>query len=241
MLPNLTTVEVSHMQNCIWRPVVSTRYHNLLQKIWICPKLQNDVTPAIEISVLAIGNGFENITHFNVVGIVSSSDLRDISLELRYIRTLSVNSFRIKENDSCIKGFLKRFPNLTHLNLSFQGWGPAMDLLRGLCWPLLEELRLIGMWTTENEFFDIFKLHKNTLQRFTIGNSALTAGSWRALFTRLRELNHGTSVLAEGELYGRSCRETLNMNFENSKSLLLYMDNNEVSWPFGRQGVRRQG
>ncbi|KAH6666362.1 hypothetical protein B0J14DRAFT_568447 [Halenospora varia] len=232
-LPNLKSFEISHMQNCVWRPATNSRYHRLLKRIWVAPYLVNDISPAVEMSLLALGNGFPNLQRFDVLGTLNPKvmGLR-LPAQFGHIQRLSVNTFRLMDNEDSVRDFLSLFPNLTHLRLNFQGFAPSVDLIGSLSWSSLRYLHLNGMWTSEYEYLEIFKQHQGSLQEFIIGNSALTQGSWKSLFTRIRSMRCPTLVTAEGELYGRSNRETLNMHPEDVMLLRLYMQDLKAPWPF---------
>lgn len=233
-LPNLQSFEISHMQNCIWRPATNSRYQSLLKTIWVSPSLSNDVSQAVEMSLLALGNDFSKLQRLTVLGTLNPM-WRSISplVKFPFITNLSVDTFRISENEASVRGFLSLFPNLTHLSLNFQGFAPSIQLLGFLSWPLLQKLHINGMWTSEQEYLKIFKEHVTSLQQFIIGNSALTEGSWRSLFTLIRDSHSSVNVVARGELYGRSSRETINMFSQESVKLAQFMQNENTSWPFG--------
>ncbi|KAF4626839.1 hypothetical protein G7Y89_g11319 [Cudoniella acicularis] len=232
-LPNLRSAKVSHMQNFVWKPALNPRYRNLQSTIWVAPYLVNNISSAVEMLLLALAENLA-LKQLEIIG-----SLNPILLNLQYqfiplqrIQKLLISSLLVKDNEDSIGEFLRAFPNLTELRIKFQGFGPTVRILGSLRWPSLRILSLSGIWTSEHELFEVFKNHSSTLHFFNLGHSALTQGSWKFLFTRVRTLRSEAKVTAEGELYGRSSRETLNMTPQEIKKLDVFMEDSKEIWPF---------
>jgi hypothetical protein len=108
LLPNLQSLVISHMKVCSWHPSHNTKYKNLLREIWMTPYIDVVVTPAVQISLLALGNGFSNITSFTIHGIFDPTELgRCSELKFPNITKLCITTLQIKENKDMIHAFLR--------------------------------------------------------------------------------------------------------------------------------------
>jgi len=241
-LPNLQSLFICHMQHCVWKPSLNTRYNNLIKRIWMSPYLGDDISPGLVFLLLALGSDFPNINKLEINGSLNPefmvetffkpTDIKPLAL-LTQIRVLHVDSFRVIQNENSIIKFLEAFPNVSNASIKFQGWGPAISIIGTVKWTNIGDLQLSGLWTSEEEIFQTFQNHHKTLKSFTLRSSALTEGSWRSLFTRIRGLNSGVQVIGEGELYGRTRRETLNLHLPTiSTSLVKFIEDHTVDWPF---------
>jgi hypothetical protein len=149
------------------------------------------------------------------------------------VEQLHISSIRIMRKKEDITTFLYAFPNLTVLSLGFHGWGPSVPSPVGdLEWPRLNFLRLSDIWTSEQEIFTIFENHSSSLSTFTLQDSALTQGSWKSLFTRMRNISRKVEVTALGELFGRSRKDTLDFHYHPVELLTNFMHDREAPWPF---------
>ena len=79
--------------------------------------------------------------------------------------------------------------------------------------------------------------HRRRLRSFTIGNAALTSGSWRSFFTRVRKLQPHLEVIGKGELLGRTHMDVLDFTEDiNVCKLTEFMKDMDTEWPFvGKQ------
>lgn len=233
-LCNLETIVVSSLQDCFWSHNSNSRYQRLRKTVWVLPYRSREVSGAFQqlFSASGISQRTKNLQVFGCFD-PSILHLNKSSTNFSWIQKLTVQGFKISDNDESIRQFLDRFRNLKELSISFHGWGPVA-VLGSLQWPYLEEVSLHGVWTAEKEFYSLFKNHSTTLQRFDINSSSLTQGSWENLFTKMRDLGSQAAVSASGELYGRTARETLNMDCEHAVNLERFMVDSSVDWPFLR-------
>ena len=75
LLPNLQTLVISHMQIWSWHPSRNTKYRKLQQEIWMTPYIDDGVAPAVQTSLLALHNGFPNITSLTISGTFNPVEL----------------------------------------------------------------------------------------------------------------------------------------------------------------------
>ena len=258
-LPNLHSLSVTNIQIWRWHPADNTHYHNLIKRIWIGPHLDYEVSPALQTLLLAVGTGFKNLKYLGVRGEFNPSKLDIIataqftgiqSLDIEAfkptvierfapsqfasIQTLEIESFRVLQDEHAIQRFLLTFPNLVKLSMSFLGWGPSIPTIIGrLLWHRLQVLRISDIWASEDDIFDIFNNHIKTITCFNLENASLTRGSWRALFTRIRKLGSQATIMADGELYGRKSKHTLDMRSETVRlKLEHFLKDRNALWPF---------
>jgi hypothetical protein len=240
MLPNLTAIQVSDMHEYLWHPKANRRYQKLQRSIWISPFYSNNITRTIEAMWVASGSGITNLGHVNTLGILGGFDPVELYIQhtinpYSHIQHLTIQDFRMCGNEVSIRNFLRDFPGLRTLSVSFQGWSPSIDTFKSLHWPKLEQLDIRGMWTSDSEFVEILERHLASLKVFSLHNPALTEGSWRALFTKIRALDTQAEIAISGELFGRTSAETMNMGCEQTQSRLAdFLRNRESVWPFDR-------
>lgn len=235
LLSSLQTIVISHMQIWSWHPSRNTKYRNLQREIWMTPYHNDTVAPAVQTSLLALSSGFPNITCLTIYGTFNPAELYRCQSGLQFpsICKLYIVSLQIRENEDVIQNFLQAFPNLVDLSLTFKGWGPSIPNIAGkLFWPRLKKLRLDDLWASEGDIFSIFEGHQYTLEYFSLGNTTIVQGSWRSLFTRIRGLSARGQITADGELYGRRSKDTLNMNHVTRSLLRVFMQDKQASWPF---------
>lgn len=235
LLSNLQTIVISHMQIWSWHPSRNTKYRNLQREIWMTPYIDDAVAPAVQTSLLALSSRFPNITCFTIYGTFDPAELYRCRAGLQFpnIHKLCIVSLQVQENEEVTQNFLQAFPNLVDLSLTFKGWGPSVPNITGkLFWPHLKKLRLDDLWAAEGDIFSIFEDHRYTLEYFSLGNATIVQGSWRSLFTRIRGLGARGQVTADGELYGRRSRDTLNMNHVALTLLRGFMRDKQAPWPF---------
>ena len=235
LLSSLQTIVISHMQTWSWCPSRNTKYRNLQREIWMAPYIDDAVAPVVQTSLLALSNGFHNITCFTIHGTFNPAELYRCGSVLRFpsIYKLCIVSLQIQENEDMIQKFLQAFPNLVDLSLTFKDWGPSIPNIAGkLFWPHLKKLRLDDLWASEGDILSIFKDHQCTLEYFSLGNATIVQGSWRSLFTQIRDLGAHSQIIADGELYGRRSKDTLNMNHAALTLLRGFMRDKEAPWPF---------
>ena len=236
-LPNLRTVAFCHMKIWALHPSRNTKYRELQQRIWLTPHIKDDnVAPAVQIFLLAFSEHFSNITCLTIHGTFNPAELylSPVGSQFPSIHTLRVTSLQVQENEDVIQKFLLAFPNLIDLSVTFKGWDESIpDIVGELFWPHLKRLRLDELWASEEEIFTIFKHHQHDLEQFSLGNTMITQGSWRSLFTRIRNLHAQGQVIADGELYGRRRRDTLNMDHAALTHLIQFMQDGQAQWPFG--------
>ena len=229
-LGNLRTVNISHMKTL--HASKNPKYSNLRGEIWMTPYRQDRISPAVRTFLLAFVGEFPNIQN---IGIHGAFDATEVTLAAQYpsIRALDVGSFHVHQSQETIRRFLLAFPNLLHLSIGFQGWGPSIpDIVGDLYWPNLQTLKLKEIWASEQDIINMFTIHQKTLKAFALNHAALTQGSWKSLFSRLRDLNTLAEITAEGELYGRRSRDTLILDRAAAADLGAFMWDRERDWPF---------
>ncbi|KAE9373859.1 hypothetical protein N431DRAFT_337655 [Stipitochalara longipes BDJ] len=215
ILNNLHTINISNVQT--WQPTHNSKYHKLLKKIWLLPHRQGSINSSLGIS-----------------GVFDATDVH-LTAEKKFLHfeKLYVGSFQVLKSQDNIRLFLQAFPNLLHLSIGFQGWGPSIpDVIGHLFWPRLKTLCLKEIWASEKELLTIFTRHRSTLEAFSLHHGALTQGSWRSLFTRIRSMNTRIEVTAKGELYGRSSKHTIILHATAANVLAGFMKDQRVPWPF---------
>lgn len=231
LLGNLQTVIISNMHTL--HRCHNLKYRNLRKRIWMTPRIKRGVAPMVQAFLLALSSGFPNVNSLTINGAFRPADIYLGSSVSQFpsIQKLQINFFRIVQNT--IQVFLQAFPNLLHLSMGFRGWGPSIpDIIGGLFWPCLKTLCLHDMWASEQEFFSIFEHHQNTLEYFRLSNPALTQGSWRSLFTRIRNLHAQGHVTADGELFGCRSQDTIYMDHSALALLTRFMQDHHAPWPF---------
>jgi hypothetical protein len=233
-LSNINTVNISHIQT--WHPSHNSKYQDLQSRIWMAPTRQDGVSSAVQTFLLAFGQGYPNITSIAINGTFDATDVHlSGGTTFSGIQKLQVTSFKVLQSQEDIRLFLQAFPNLTHLSIGFQGWGPSIpDIIGRLFWPKLKVLKVNGIWASQQEILAIFEHHQSSLEEFTLNHAALTQGSWKSLFTKIRHLNTQVHVSAEGELYGRRSKDTLILHHAATARLLEFMKDLTVLWPFGQ-------
>jgi hypothetical protein len=237
LLPNLRTVTISHMKSWALHPSRNTKYRLLQERIWLTPHIKyNRVAPAVQTFLLALRREFSTVTCLTIHGTLNPAELYLCPAGLRFpsFNKLCITSLQIQGNEDVIQKFLQAFPNLVDLLITFKGWEQSIPNIVGeLFWPHLKRLRFDELWASEEEIFSIFKHHQYILEQFSLGNTMITQGSWRSLFTRIRGLNTWAQVIADGELFGRTSRDTLNMNHATLPQLVRFMQDDQALWPFG--------
>ena len=231
-LKNLHTINRSNFQT--WQPTHNSKYYRLLKKIWLLPHRQGPITRVVEAFLLGFGNGFQNIKSLGIYGAFDAADVQ-IAPEKRFnsFERLYVSCFQVYDSQDNIHQFLEAFPNLLHLSIGFQGWGPSIpDVIGHLFWSRLKTLCLKEIWASEKDLLTIFTRHRSTLEAFSLHHGALTQGSWRSLFTRIRSMNTGVEVTAKGELYGRSSKHTIILHAAAASNLARFMKDENTPWPF---------
>jgi hypothetical protein len=233
LLPNLRTVAISHVKSWALHPSRNAKYRELQKKVWLAPYIKhNTVAPAVQLFLLALRNDFPNVTCLVIRGAFNPADLSRAALQFPSIHNLCITSLQVQDG-AVVRKFLQAFPNLADLSITFQGWERAVpDIVGALFWSSLRRLRIDELWASEDEIFSIFRHHQDTLECFSLGNTMITQGSWRSLFTRMRSLRARGKVVADGELFGRRSRDTLNMNPTASIQLSRFMQDSQQSWPF---------
>ena len=201
------------------------------------PCMDDNVAEAVQALSLAFSNKLRAISCLKIYGSLDPSELYLCPPSSRFptICKLYVMSFQILENGDVIQKFLQSFPNLVELSVRFQGWESSIpNIIGGLSWPHLQVLRLDDLWASEDEIFDLFKRHQRTLQRFSLGDTTIVKGSWRSLFTRIRNVCIKTQIVVDGELYGRRSRDTVTIRHNGAAARLTsFMQDKNVQWPFG--------
>jgi hypothetical protein len=232
ILRNLHTINISNFQT--WHPTHNSKYHKLLKKIWLIPHGQADISCVVGEFLLGFGRGFENIKNLGINGVFDATDVHlTPEMKFPYFERLYVGSFQVLKSQDNIRLFLQAFPNLLHLSIGFQGWGPSIpDVIGHLFWPRLKTLCLKEIWASEEDLLSIFTRHRATLEAFSLHHGALTQGSWRSLFARIRSMNTKIEVTAKGELYGRSSKHTIILHAAAANLLANFMQDRKVPWPF---------
>jgi hypothetical protein len=240
MLHNLTTIQVSDMHDYLWHPKTNRRYHRLQRSIWISPFYSNIVTRTVESVLIASRAGIKNLGQVKEFHISGAFDPRELNIQhtvsnYSHIQQLKIHDFQMCENEMSIRTFLRGFPELRTLSVSFQGWGPSIDIFKLLHWHQLEQLDIRALWTSESEFISILERHSKSLKQFSLHNPALTQGSWQSLFTKIRALDTQARIVLSGELFGRTSRETLNMECDQTQiHIAEFLRNRNSIWPFCR-------
>jgi len=243
-LKNLNSIVISHMQNWAWNPPQSQKYQKLLEKIWMAPCTTNEVAAGVQTFLLAFGSGSANQS-LEALTVKGAFDPAHVFLGpgtscFRGIRRLCVNSFDIRQNQDTIQNFLQAFPDLVYLSISFQGWDyyegwghEYPELFKDTFWPELKTLYINDLWISEEELYGIIKNHHKDLRSFTIGNAALTSGSWQSFFTRMRQLHTKIEVIITGELFGRTCADLLDLSQDAFHCMFTkFMIDKNSEWPF---------
>jgi hypothetical protein len=246
-LRNLNSIVISHMQSWAWDPPQLERYQKLQKKIWMAPCTTNEVAAGVQTFLLAFGSGLDN-KNLKDLTIKGAFDPAHVFLSsatscFRGIRRLCINSFKIQQNQDTIQNFLHSFPDLAYLSISFQGWDyyegwghEYPQLFKDAFWPKLETLSVNDLWISEEELFGIIKNHHKGLRSFIIGNAALTSGSWRSFFTRMRRLDTMIKVMVKGELFGRTCEDLLDLSQDVFHCIFTeFMKDKDSEWPFGKE------
>jgi len=236
-LPNLKSIEICHINSYVWKQTSNFRYNDLLKRIWISPYLDDELSPGLAILLSALQNDFPNIRKLEIKGSLNPdfmvSNFFKPSNSFTQIRVLNVESLRVILNESTIIKFLNAFPDISEASLRFQGPCLSINIIGYLKFPSIKSLQLCGVWTSEQEIFQTFEHHHRTLESFALKSSALTDGSWRSLFTRIRDLRSNSKVTGEGELYGRTSKETLDMHLPGiSTNFTKFMEDYKAEWPF---------
>lgn len=233
LLPNLQTVVISHVKSWVLHPSRNARYRQLQESVWLAPHMKPDkVSSAVQLFLLALRGEFPNVTRLAIRGTVSPGELSQ-DLLLPHIHDLHLTSLQVR-GGAVMRTFLAAFPNLVDLSITFKGWRQAVpDIVGQLFWPQLRRLRLDELWASEDEIYNVFDHHQQSLRCFSLGNTTITQGSWQSLFSRMRSLKFAGQIVADGELFGRRSRDTLNMNPVASAQLYQFLQDSEEPWPFG--------
>jgi hypothetical protein len=222
-----------------WHPSTNIKYRKLQKEIWMSPNRQDNISRLVEAFLLGLGRGFLNIKTLEINGCFNAADVRITqTTTFSGIQTLEVRSFQLLNSQEATRSFLLAFPNLLYLSIGFQGWGPSIpDIIGELRWRKLRTLCLHDIWASEQDILGILEHHMSTLKEFSLHHAALTQGSWKSLFTRIRQLRFGThhvQVTATGELYGRRSQDTLILQGHASDQLANFLKDQKLPWPFGK-------
>ncbi|KAH8797847.1 hypothetical protein F5884DRAFT_687701 [Xylogone sp. PMI_703] len=236
LLPNLQSMVISHMKTWSWHPSRKKKYRDLQREIWMSPFVNDQVAPTLQILLLAINNKFHNITSLTISGSLDPADLYFCpgTSQFPSIRELRVTCLQVQEDGDVVRRFLRAFPNLMNLSVSFYGWESSIpNILDKLIWPDLKVVRINDLWTSEENILTFFKLHHKTLEQFSLGDTTIVQGTWRSLFTRIRSVCSQTQVTVDGELYGRRSTDTVTIHRGAADRLTRFMQNKTEVWPFG--------
>ena len=108
------------MQILAWHPSHHFKYQQLQKKIWMTPHINDAVTPAVEMLLLALGRGFLNMDSLDIHGILDAAKLYlSLSSQFLGIKSLHINSLQVQQHQNAIQRFVQVFPNLVNLSLSF--------------------------------------------------------------------------------------------------------------------------
>lgn len=234
-LPNLRTVAISHVKSWALHPSRNAKYRELQERVWLAPYIKHTtVAPTVQLFLLALRNDFPNVTCLVIRGTLNPAELSRTVLQFPSIHSLCITSLQVQDG-AVVRKFLQAFPNLADLSITFKEWERAIpDIVGALFWPSLRRLRVDELWASEEEIFSSFSHHRDSLECFSLGNTTITQGSWRSLFTRMRSLRARGQVTADGELFGRRSRDTLKMNPTASTQLARFMQDSQQSWPFAQ-------
>lgn len=233
-LPNLESIEISSMNKCFWKLADNERFRRLQKSIWLYPRQSHDISSTLESTLIAIGTSSSRIQRLQIRGWVNPEKLSLAGNMPGFSSTtkLLVEGFQMYENEQSVHHFLRLFPNLIDVSLFFDGHRPALTSLDSMDWPQVKSMKLHGMWTSEEQFFDIFSRFSKSLLLFGLNRPALTDGSWKGLFTKIKNVGAGAMVTAGGELYGRSFHETIDINEEKARLLERFVQDTDFEWPF---------
>jgi hypothetical protein len=233
-LSNLRTITITQMQGwpCASR---SMKYRNLQQQVWMTPYTNDQVSLATNTFLLTFSHIFPKISSFKIYGTFDTKELYNFRGEFKFfnIRELSIISLQVHENEETLRRLLQAFPNLIDLSVKFKGWDQAIpNVTRGLLFSSLKVINLDNLWASEEQIFTLFRDHQFILEIFSLGNTTIIQGSWRSLFTRIRDLKARVQININGELYGRTSKDTLKTNHTTILLLKAFLLNQITSWPF---------
>jgi hypothetical protein len=230
LLPNLHTIVIAQMH---WYPSRNTRYRSLQQKIWMTPYTNDPIAPAVQTFLLTFTHRFPNVSCFEIHGAFVPTELCHTGMKFFYIRKLYISSLQVQRNEDVTRIFLQAFPNLTDLSIKFKGWDQAIpNVTSSLVFSSLRNTSFDNLWASEEQILIFFKDHQETLEIFSLGNTTIIHGSWRSLFTRIRNLNARAQIKINGELYGRTSKDTLSLNPITIILLTDFLLDRNLTWPF---------
>ncbi|KAJ4248073.1 hypothetical protein NW762_012843 [Fusarium torreyae] len=188
MLPNLTSLTLSHIHAWRWDKLKNDHYEELSQRIRVVPffkALVEDLTSRL----LPILSRFPQITKLKIPGTL---DIRggEWVVKNESIMFLDVSNIVVRgyEHDE-VQSFLRSFPNLQELVLGTESGGQISEqriALRSLQWPNLRRIHFRHLWTSENDLVDFVGRHQ--LQQLVLRNVTLFGGSWESFFNRVSSL-----------------------------------------------------
>ncbi|KFY91912.1 hypothetical protein V500_04394 [Pseudogymnoascus sp. VKM F-4518 (FW-2643)] len=232
-LENLRVVNITTVPT--WQPHLSEKYNKLVKKIWIAANQQSGASRALH-TILSTINRVSSSTLSNIVinGPFTSDDLHfEPPITLPKVQQLHLSFTNMLQSHGSAKGFLRIFPNLTHITVGFHCWNASTpDLLRDLLYEELQVLRLCDIWASEEDLLALFVHHQLSLRRLEICNLALSEGSWKSLFTRIRALNTEVRIIMEGDLWGRMFTDNICINAKASLLFAKFMQDSLATWPF---------
>ncbi|KAK4119910.1 hypothetical protein N657DRAFT_557450, partial [Parathielavia appendiculata] len=116
LFPCLSRLTIGHLNKYRWRGIRKPQYAKLIGKIWLLPKLEDNIEEAIQI-ILPTLNSLPNITHIDLEGTFAPPSWPTQSY--KYITSLTINPLLVRESheEKAIE-FLSQFPRLQRLSIS---------------------------------------------------------------------------------------------------------------------------
>lgn len=231
-LENLRVVNITAVPT--WQPHLSEKYSKLVKRIRIAANQQSGASRTLHTILSAINRlSCSTLSNIAINGPFTYDDLHfQPPITLPKVLQLHLSFTNMLQSRSA-KDFLRIFPNLTHITVGFHCWDAfTPDLLRDLLYGQLQVLRISDILASEEQLFTLFLYHQFSLRRIEICDIALSDGSWRSLFTRIRALNTEVGIIIEGDLWGRLFIDNICINAEASVLFAKFMRDLLTTWPF---------
>lgn len=226
LFANVSKLSVVHIHSWRWGTLTSPCYQSLTNRIWMIPHFEcyiNEITWRL----LTTLHEFPGIKHVSLKGHLSMSDYSAGHI-CSHVTQLSIESLMVnravKPN---IAQFLMSFPSLKELNLRVV---PAAALeepilpLESLNWPGLRHVSFKGMESSDEELMGFVSRHR--LDTLSLQQTKIVGGSWKSVFTGLRQRPDGAKLGATGSDKFVACDMAV------YDLLQKFLATDEFPWPF---------
>ncbi|KAM7192227.1 hypothetical protein V8F33_008501 [Rhypophila sp. PSN 637] len=182
-LPNLRRLTIGHLSKYGFRRPRNAQYARLIRKIWLLPRLENDIEEAVRIVLPAL-NSLPTVTQLDLLGTFT---LHQTAQQCRYITRLRIHPFFVLDSqaEAAIQS-LSLFPRLQSLSISLAPARVACLPLGRLSLPEMTRLEIESAVFRYEAFIALIDQHPH-LAALELHNVYLRTGSWDQIRQHLRK------------------------------------------------------